>query len=77
MGGSGYFRTRAAQPYLESGRLRRVKRAPAFSYSAFAAYSTQADPALVAWALAALVEAAKQPSALAGIADELLDDVEG
>ena len=77
VGGSGYFRTRAAQPYLASGRLHRVKRAPAFSYSAFAAYSTQADPALVAWALAALVEAAKQPSALAGIADELLDEGEG
>jgi DNA-binding transcriptional LysR family regulator len=76
VGGSGYFRTRAVQPYLARGRLRRVKKAPAFSYSAFAAYSTQADPALVAWALAALVEAAKQPSALSRIADELLGDVE-
>jgi DNA-binding transcriptional LysR family regulator len=64
-GGSGYFRTRAVQPYLESGHLHRVKKAPAFSYSAFAAHSTQSDAALVAWALAGLIEAAKpvQPAA--------------
>lgn len=61
-GGSGYFRTRAVQPYLDSGRLHRIKRAPPFSYSAFAAYSSRSDAALVAWAVASLVNAARAPA---------------
>src|SRR5690606_10354764 len=36
-GGTGYFRTRALQPHLESGALHRVKGAPTFSYSVYAA----------------------------------------
>ena len=40
-GGAGYFRSSIAQPYVESGRLRRVERAPEFSYSIYAVYSTR------------------------------------
>lgn len=59
MGGTGYFRTRAVQRYLERGELFRVKNTPTFSYSVYAAYSTRADASLVAWARAALVKATK------------------
>jgi DNA-binding transcriptional LysR family regulator len=58
MGGTGYFRTRAVQRYLESGELYRVKNTPTFSYSVYAAHSTRADQALVEWARSALVHAA-------------------
>jgi len=56
-GGSGYFRTRAVQRYLESGELRRIAGTPTFSYSAYAAYSVQADAKLIGWARKALVKA--------------------
>ena len=58
VGGTGYFRTRAVQRYLKSGELKRVPGTPKFSYSAYAAYSQQADPELVAWAREALVNTA-------------------
>jgi DNA-binding transcriptional LysR family regulator len=38
-GGSGYFRTRVAQPYLENGALVRETDAPEFSYPVFLVYS--------------------------------------
>jgi DNA-binding transcriptional LysR family regulator len=57
VGGTGYFRKRAAQRYIDSGQLHLVKGTPTFSYSAYAAYSTQADAALLAWARDALVKA--------------------
>jgi DNA-binding transcriptional LysR family regulator len=57
-GGTGYFRTRAVQRYLDSGQLHRLKSTPTFSYSVYAAYSTTADAALVEWARGALVQAA-------------------
>ncbi len=38
-GGSGYFRTRVAQPYLENGTLMREPDAPEFSYPVFLVYS--------------------------------------
>jgi len=40
-GGAGYFRSTIARPYIESGQLRRVERAPEFSYSIYAVYSTR------------------------------------
>jgi DNA-binding transcriptional LysR family regulator len=76
VGGSGYFRRRAVQRHLAEGRLRPVKKAPAFSYAAYAAYSTQTDAALVAWALAALVESAKESNTLSGASGKLLLDLE-
>lgn len=41
-GGAGYFRSGVLQPYVESGQVRRVERAPEFSYSIYAVYSTRA-----------------------------------
>lgn len=40
VGGSGYFRIGAAQPFLADGRLSRVSQAPEFSYSAYVVYAT-------------------------------------
>ena len=59
-GGTGYFRTRAVQRYLKSGQLKRVSGTPKFSYSAYAAFSTRADPKLIDWARRALIKASKR-----------------
>lgn len=63
VGGAGYFRTRAVQPYLASGQLHPVQKTPTFSYSAYAAYSMQTDPELIRWAKGALgaVSSAAEP----------------
>lgn len=50
-GGSGYFRMRAARPYLESGKLHLVAGAPRFSYPIYAVRSTNADDTLIKQAL--------------------------
>jgi hypothetical protein len=50
-GGTGYFRTRAVQPYLESGRLHLVAGAPHFSYPAYAIFSLDADEGPIKQAL--------------------------
>lgn len=62
VGGSGYFRTRAVRPYLESGQLHRVAKTPTFSYSAYAAYAVDSDADLIQWARAALQRVASTPS---------------
>lgn len=54
VGGSGYFRTQAVAPYLRNGRLRRVAGAPEFLFPAYAVYSADADPKIVATALSGL-----------------------
>jgi len=41
VGGAGYFRSAIVQPYLESQQLYPVERAPEFSYSIYAVYSTR------------------------------------
>ena len=51
VGGTGYFRTRAVQTYVQRGVLHRVEQAPVFSYSVHAAASRRADPELLRWAL--------------------------
>ena len=43
VGGAGYFRSAAVGPYLESEQLRSVDRAPEFSYSVYAVYSTRSE----------------------------------
>lgn len=53
-GGSGYFRARAAQPYLKAGRLRLVPRAPEFSYPVHVVYQESADRTALEPALEAL-----------------------
>jgi DNA-binding transcriptional LysR family regulator len=50
-GGSGYFRTRAVQPYLASGKLHLVTAAPSFSYPAYAIFSADADEGPIKQAL--------------------------
>ena len=42
-GGSGYFRTRVVQRYLESGVLELVPKAPEFSYPTYLVYSRDRD----------------------------------
>ncbi|MBF5056478.1 LysR family transcriptional regulator [Alcanivorax sp. 521-1] len=53
-GGSGYFRTRVVQPYLESGALRRVETAPEFSYPIYLVCARTQNSAVAEAALAAL-----------------------
>lgn len=47
VGGSGYFRARAAKPYIERGRLYRVPDAPEYTYSVYLAISDHADDDVV------------------------------
>ncbi|MCR6673301.1 LysR family transcriptional regulator [Devosia ginsengisoli] len=47
VGGAGYFRLSAVQPFLESGRLHRVADAPEFSYSVHMVYSSRAETGLI------------------------------
>ena len=42
-GGSGYFRTRVVQSYLDSGALERVEKAPEFSYPTYVVYVRERD----------------------------------
>jgi DNA-binding transcriptional LysR family regulator len=53
-GGTGYFRTQAIQPYLDSGELHLVADAPRFSYPVYVVHSATADAAVLAPALAGL-----------------------
>jgi LysR family transcriptional regulator, flagellar master operon regulator len=53
-GGSGYFRKRTVQPYIDSGVLHLVAGAPQFSYPIYVVYSANADDAVLEPALAGL-----------------------
>jgi DNA-binding transcriptional LysR family regulator len=53
-GGAGYFRMRAVQPHITSGRLRFVPGMPRFSYPVYVVHSTNADDAVLTPALAGL-----------------------
>ncbi|MFE0752587.1 LysR family transcriptional regulator [Inquilinus sp. NPDC058860] len=57
-GGAGYFRSRTAQPFLRTGKLRRVSQAPEFTYPVHVVYHEGADQALLGPALAALRDVA-------------------
>ena len=61
LGGCGYFRARAVEPHIESGRLHRVSGAPRFSYSLYLAHSKEVDPVLYAWARQRLAVATEMP----------------
>jgi LysR family transcriptional regulator, flagellar master operon regulator len=64
-GGSGYFRAHAVAPHLRSGRLKLVRGAPEFLFPAYAVYPEDADPKIVAPALAGLrhvARGAKRPA---------------
>lgn len=62
VGGSGYFRTRAVEPYLKTHRLHLVPKAPPFSYSLYAAYSENAELELLDWAKSCLNRATQIPA---------------
>jgi DNA-binding transcriptional LysR family regulator len=53
-GGSGYFRVRAVQPHIASGRLRLVPGAPQFSFPIYVVHSADGDDAVLGPALAGL-----------------------
>ena len=55
-GGSGYFRTRVVQSYLDSGLLARMEKAPEFSYPTYLVYSRERDSAVLQQAFALLRE---------------------
>jgi DNA-binding transcriptional LysR family regulator len=61
LGGCGYFRTRAIQPLLASGKLHLVPDAPKFSYGLYAAYGRDLDPDLRTWATQRLLVAMEEP----------------
>ena len=54
VGGSGYFRQRTVQPYLDKGKLFRVPNAPEFLYPAYAVYPDSTKVDLLDSALAGL-----------------------
>ncbi len=53
-GGSGYFRTRVVQAYLDSGVLERVAQAPEFTYPTFVVHARERDGEALRCALAIL-----------------------
>jgi DNA-binding transcriptional LysR family regulator len=53
-GGSGYFRMNLVRPYLESGKLHLVPRAPQFSFPIYAIHSVNADVTALTSALTVL-----------------------
>lgn len=55
-GGSGYFRSRVVQSYLERGILERVPKAPEFSYPTYLVYSRDRDAPALQQAFAVLRE---------------------
>ncbi len=59
-GGSGYFRTRVVQSYLDSGVLERVPRAPEFSYPTYLVYLRERDSAVLQQTFALLREVVAQ-----------------
>ncbi|GLK88754.1 LysR family transcriptional regulator [Pseudomonas turukhanskensis] len=55
-GGSGYFRTRVVQSYLDSGALERVEKAPEFNYPTYLVYARERDSEALQQAFALLRE---------------------
>lgn len=61
-GGSGYFRTRVVQSYLDNGALERVSKAPEFNYPIYLVYSRERDSDVLQEAFALLREEVRQDS---------------
>ncbi|WP_455231284.1 LysR family transcriptional regulator [Geopseudomonas aromaticivorans] len=59
-GGSGYFRTRVVQAYLERGLLERVTKAPVFSYPVYLVYNRERDSRELQQACELLREVSRQ-----------------
>lgn len=60
-GGSGYFRTRVVQPYLDRGLLNPVVDAPEFTYPVYVMHPRGSDSPLLSAALAVLHESVLVP----------------
>ncbi len=58
-GGSGYFRRRVVQSYLDQGVLQRVPQAPEFSFPTFLVYARERDNPVLQQAIALLRAAAQ------------------
>ncbi|MDR9752627.1 LysR family transcriptional regulator [Pseudomonas sp. SZMC_28357] len=58
-GGSGYFRTRVVQSYLDSGVLERVPRAPEFNYPTYLVYSRDRESSILQQAFDVLRQVVK------------------
>ncbi|SDI11517.1 DNA-binding transcriptional regulator, LysR family [Pseudomonas flavescens] len=59
-GGAGYFRSRVVQRYLDGGVLRRVARAPEFSFPTYLVYSRERDSVALQQAFGLLREIAAE-----------------
>jgi len=59
---TGYLPLRLIRPHLDAGRLKRLKKAPVFSYPAYAIYPADRDPALMRTAVQGLREIAREVS---------------
>ncbi|CAE6901338.1 MULTISPECIES: LysR family transcriptional regulator [Pseudomonas] len=55
-GGSGYFRSRVVESYIEKGYLQRVPKAPEFSFPTYLVYSRERDSQTLQHAFSALRE---------------------
>ena len=55
-GGSGYFRTRVVQAYLDSGVFERVPQAPEFTYPTYLVYARERDSQVLQQAFSVLRE---------------------
>lgn len=83
VGGCGYFRLGTAKPFLDDGRLHRVKDAPEFSHSAYAVYAERAGHDAMDRVRAGLKqvsayrEAPGLPEAIAPRLPRLASDTEG
>lgn len=55
-GGSGYFRSRVVQSYLDTGLLTKVNKAPEFSFPTYLVYSRQRESAVLNQAIELLRE---------------------
>lgn len=58
-GGSGYFRTRVVQPYIDKGLLQRVPAAPEFTYPIYLIYAREKQTEQLLQALVVLRELVK------------------
>lgn len=74
VGGAGYFRRRAAEPHLASGRLHVVPHAPEFTHPVYAVYSEGADGDLLGTALKGLREVAEAEGPLPTTKFEAMTD---
>lgn len=62
VGGAGYFRTRAVEPYLRAGQLFPLRDAPRFSFSLYAVSAERDHAPLRQWAWTHLTAAAAWPA---------------